>query len=52
VFSRWGDYPQAWPGSEINSGYAADSQSPHCDEARDGTAGIWLHQDGALVSLL
>jgi hypothetical protein len=34
------DYPQAWPGSEINSDYAVDSQSPHCDEAYDRTAGI------------
>ncbi|MBI6557302.1 hypothetical protein [Pseudomonas veronii] len=27
-------------GSEINTGYAVDSQSPHCDEARDKTPGI------------
>jgi len=34
------DYPQARPGSEINSGYAVDSQSPHCDEASGSAPGI------------
>ncbi|MGV2893490.1 MULTISPECIES: hypothetical protein [unclassified Pseudomonas] len=34
------DYPQAWPGSEINSGYAVDSQSPPCDEAMGMTPGV------------
>jgi hypothetical protein len=35
-----GDYPQEGPGSEINSDYAVDSQSLHCDEARVVSASI------------
>jgi len=34
-----GDYPQALQAGEINSDYALDSQSLHCDEARDHTPG-------------